>query len=158
MKKFYLKYMSLVILICFVTYLSCLPNQIASTISQPKHSSIVIYVKDKHTKEPIGNATVCIINTKEYYSTDKYGYTETIRLPLFDIFKSDEFYLFNLLIYKKGYNDFLYFNLKAKQNQKRTDIVIELTQIINDADNTPTLLFEEPLNITIEKIIKENKR
>ncbi len=158
MKNFHLIYTTLIVLVCCLILCFTTTSQITTTWLPLKETSILIYVKNKYTDEPIDNATICILNTREYYSTNKYGYTDTIKLQLYEDSFDGEFYYFDLLIYKNGFNEFLYFNLKTKPNQKRTDIVIDLTEIINDLDNKPNIFFEPPQDITIKKIIKENKR
>ena len=157
-KTFYLTYsilvISVVILICILfPYNNHTP---ASTIS--KFASLQIQIKDEYTNEKINNATICILNVREYYTSNKNGLTVTIKIPLFSEYKMDDYYLYHLLIYKNGYNDFLYLNLKLKENQKRADLIIPLIPIINESDIKTTIFFEPPYNQTINQIIKENKK
>lgn len=160
MKKiFYIKYSLFVSFVCLSIILLC-PYSTSSTkvSSSTRFASLLIHIKDNYSGDPINNATICIINTRQYYSSNKNGYSDTISLPLFDEYQHDDYYFYNLLIYKNGYNDFFYFNLKVKLNQKRADVVIPLIPIINESDIKTTIFYEPPFQKTIDELIKENKR
>ncbi len=158
-KSFYLKYacilFSIILILCFLYPLS---TTVTDVSTKTQFANVIIQVKNKQTNNPINNASICILNTRQYYYTNKNGYSESISIPLFDEYKVEDYYIYNLLIYKNGYNDYIYYGLKVKPNQKRADIVISLIPIINLQDIETTLFFEPPYPKTIETIIKENKK
>jgi hypothetical protein len=158
-KTFYLKYatilFSIIFLLCLFSPISLKTSPVST---KTKFANIIIQVKNNNYDSPVDNASICILNTKQYYYTKKNGYTESISIPLFDEYKIDDYYIYNLLIYKNGYNDYIYYGLKVKPSQKRADIIIPLIPIINHNDIETTLFFEPPYNKTIEEIIKENKK
>lgn len=160
MKRFfYFQYTIIISIICFAIIIFCpVSTSSIKVSSSTKFASLLIHVKDNYSGDPINNATICIINTRQYYTSNKNGYTDTISLPLFDEYQHDDYYFYNLLIYKNGYNDFFYFNLKVKPNQKRADVVIPLIPIINESDMETTLFYEPPYEKTINTLIKENKK
>lgn len=158
-KKFYFNY--IIILSCIIFALCLLYPYTVSTsevLSRTQFSSVIIHVKDNHADKPINNATICVLNTRQYYHTNKNGNTDNIQIPLFDEYKKDDYYIYNLLVYKSGYNDYIYYGLKVKPSQKRADISIPLIPIINYQDIETTIYFEPPYPKSIDTIIKENKK
>ena len=133
-------------------------NNTTSATANLKSAYFQVYVVNKINNSAIDNATVCIMENRTYYQTDKTGRTEMINIALSPKWLDEEFYTFTLLIYKEGFNDYLYFNLKLKPNGKRVDIVIPLVEIINEEDIETTIYYEPPISATINELILEYKK
>ena len=157
MKPFVLKYLLVVLLSSSILLLFLYSPKAITTNQKTQFAFLQLTVLNNLDGSFINNATICITNCYDYYVTNKFGKTPTIKIPLFVNCKNDDYYLITLLCYKAGYNDYIYFNLKLKPNQKRTDVVIKLEEIINEA-KSPTIYFEEPARCQIEKIINEYKK
>lgn len=155
--KFLLKYFSLVLLCITISNFAILniyPNE--SVSSQSHYAYLQLKVVNASTHSPIENATICILNNYSYYQTNKNGSSDTIAIPLVESSKENSYYHINLLVYKSGFQDFLYFDLKLVQNQKRADIVIYLDEIISEV--SPTIFIEPPTEEEISDLIKNYKK
>lgn len=157
--KFLIKYFCIVTMCTLVICFSLAnQNNTTSATANLKSAFFQVYVVNKINNSAIDNATVCIMENRTYYQTDKTGRTEMINIALSPKWLDEEFYTFTLLIYKKGFNDYLYFNLKLKANSKRVDIVIPLVEIINEEDIETTIYYEPPISATINELILEYKK
>lgn len=156
MKTFCFKYL-IFVSVCIIMTAILLYSPITKTTASKINISYFQVSVCCNNNSYLNNATVCIINNRTYYQTNKNGKTPVIRLQLADSWKKGNYYIVNLLCYKNGYEDYLYFNLKLKPNQKRLDIVINLEEIIDDT-HSPTIFFEDPNENDIEQIINEYKK
>lgn len=110
--------------------------------------------------QPIDMATICIIETNEYYTTQKLGQCEIkfIINKTSNIFKSSSWEEFTLLIYKNGYKPHILFGLKAIPNITKTGIVITLIDVNYNTENTYTQSYDYPNNTHALKILNEYKK
>lgn len=157
MKTFCFKYLTFVCVCIIITAIFLYSPIVEATSLNISLSYFQVSVCCDLKNYYLNNATICILNTRTYFQTNKYGKTPVIKLQLDDNWKKGDYYLINLLCYKNGYEDFLYFNLKLKPNQKRLDIVIYLEEIIDD-NHSPTIFFEDPTESDIEQLINEYKK
>ena len=132
----------------------------ANTITTFGKVVISVFSKSDHT--PIENATVCVIETNEYFFTSSLGSTQKIQLQASK--KSDIYFSLNtwteytLLIYKNGFYPHLYYGLKIQPNQTKTGIVITLTERMPHDEFTFTQSYEYPSTSWSENIIDKYKR
>lgn len=111
--------------------------------------TIKVQVLDDTTSKPIDNATVCVIESRHYENTNKYGYTSYIFVPIvrntsFDISCERNWGELTLLVYKGGYADNLSFYNEVKPGTTKVGIVIRLRPIINEEDKSPTISVSTP--------------
>lgn len=148
MKKFCL---SICLVFCFVVFIF-----IFSYNSQTVYTSVtvasgkaVVAVFDKYENTPIDNATICVLETREYYQTQKLGSCvltfETTKQtkPIFNN-SLKEFDEYTLLIYKNGYYPHFYHNLKIQHNITRTGIIIKLEPLALETEISYTEDFDYP--------------
>ena len=99
----------------------------------------IIKVLESNTLSPVGNATICVVETKTYYQTDKYGYSQKIEIPIipnsnFDISLKRNWGEFTIIVYKPGYSTFVsYYNL-VMSHSTNAGIICYLSPIINPSD------------------------
>ena len=110
-----------------------------SANSSQKTGYATIKVIESNTLAPINNATICIIETREYFQTDKYGYTQKISLPIipntnFDISLKRNWGDFTILAYKSGYSSFISYYNKVYDGITSVGIICTLSPIINPSD------------------------
>lgn len=150
----YLKYFTIILSLLAIIFV-LIKTDPSATQSSVNLSAPTIQLKviDSTTSLPVDNASICITDYRIYTQTDKHGYTDTISIPTKTAVQT-----LTLLIYKNGFNDFIYYNLKVKQSQKRVDIVINLSPIINPQDINPDLYFEKPGKKEVNDLIKEYKK
>lgn len=157
-RLFFIKYILFVLLclaISSLTIFSITKSENTTTLNP--YSYLQLKVLNASNNLPIENATICILDNFSYYQTQKSGFSEMIKIPLVDSWRKSYCYEINLLIYKNGFCDFLYFNLKLLENQKRTDVVIYLEEIISEKI-APTIFIEPPVEATINSIIDAFKK
>ncbi len=153
---FLIKYFSFIffcLIISSMVIYNIYPNKAVSSLEPSAYLQLKVVTS---TNEPIENATICVLNNYSYYQTNKNGSSGTITLPLVESWKKNSYYCINLLIYKSGFQDFLYLDLKLSQNQKRADIIICLDEIIDEI--CPTIFIEEPTEVEIINLINEYKK
>lgn len=112
---------------------------IKPTASSQNHGYATIKVLESNTLAPILNATVCIVETRGYYQTDKFGYTETITIPIisntnFDISLKRNWGEFTIIVYKPGYSTYVSYYNPVFANTTNVGIICCLPPIINPGD------------------------
>ena len=100
----------------------------------------IIKVLEEGSLSPINNATICVIETKCYYQTNKYGYTEKIAVPImsnknFDISLKREYGEFTIIVYSPGYSTLVSYYNAVYSGMTNAGIVCKLPAIINSTDN-----------------------
>ena len=115
--------------------------QISSASVQNANSTgfVSIKVLESNSLEPILNATVCIVETRGYYQTDKHGYTEKIAIPVitnpnFDISLKRDWGEFTIIVYKNGYSTFVSYYNSVLAGSTNVGIICALSPIINASD------------------------
>lgn len=124
---------------------------------------IQIEVIDDLTGNAIDGATVCIIETRHYETTNKHGKTDFIEVPIirnqnFDLSLQRPYGEFTILVYKDGYADNLSFYNFIKPETTRVGIKIRLSTIINPDDTKPTITINSPDSTWSEALIKLYKK
>ena len=121
---------------CFLSGLS-LTKAVSSTNPTGK---LIVSVFDDFETTPIKNATICVIETNEYYYTDSLGRTKPITLyakPPTKLSKrkyadgSPEEY--TILCYKNGYTPHILYGVKIINNQTRVGVIISLENLTEDS-------------------------
>ena len=128
------------------------------TYASNNDAKLIVNVLDLHTKLPITNATICIVETNSYYYTDTSGYSEIIEIPITIINKQKNWQDFTILTYKNGYNDYLYCNCKLKPNQKKVGVTIFLSELTHDRQDDYIVFTEKPDDAWTKQIIKNYKK
>ena len=136
-------------------------NFISTTYTQS--GRVQIKVLEANTLTPIDNATVCIIETRHYETTNKYGKTNLITVPIlrnnnFDLSLTRNWGELTILVYKNGYSDNISFYNSIIPNTTRIDLIIYLSPITSSSDLSPTISVEEPNNNYIHRLIKLYKK
>lgn len=131
-----------------------------SASSQNEYAYLKISIIDLKTREPINNATVCIVETERYYTTDKNGNTPTIQVPYiknsnFDNILERPWGDITILAYKDGYVDYLVFYIMVQKNSTR---YLTLTLAPYSAGSEPYLLIESPDNEWAKELITKYKK
>ena len=124
---------------------------------------IQIEVLDDLSGKPIDMASVCIIETRHYEKTDKYGKTGFIEVPIlknnnFDISLERPYGEFTILVYKDGYADNISFYNLIKPNTTKIGIKIRLRTIINAEDEFTTISVNPPDQHWSDALIKLYKK
>lgn len=154
---------SLIESIILVVVLFNSSNLATPTMANAQMGKIVVTVLETNTLNPIDNATVCVIETRKYYATNKKGLTETITVPIItnDNFNQSlkrDWGEITLLIYKTGYADSINFYTAITNNNTRVGFVVYLTPIINEEDNKPSINVEQPNSTWAQELIKLYKK
>jgi hypothetical protein len=128
--------------------------------AQTDWAYLKISIIDLKTREPLENATVCILETKQYYTTDKYGNTPTIQAPYlknsnFDDVLERPWGDITILAYKDGYVDYLVFYIMVQKNKTR---YLTLTLAPHSVGSEPYLIIESPDDDWAKEIIKRYKK
>lgn len=134
-----------------------------TTAATTQTGKLVVSVLETNTLTPIDNATVCVIETRKYYQTNKKGLTENIVLPVivnpnFNVSAPQTWGEVTLLVYKNGYADAICFRTKIYPNTTRVGCVVFLPPIINDGDNQPIINQELPPDEYIRDLIRLFKK
>lgn len=157
----------LVINIFFCCLITCVAtilimNEIYSkpAISYNDYGYLKIRVINLITREPITDATVCIVESGQYYTTDKNGYTPTIKAPYlvnhnFDDVLERPWGDITILVYKEGYVDYLVFYIMLQKDTTRS---LTITLHPYEAGAEPYLLIESPNDEWAKEIIKKYKK
>lgn len=140
---------------------SALYSSATQTNSPYSQGKVVINVYSGTT--PIDNATVCIIETGEYYYTTQSGATKTITIPAtsekqFKSFKDKPFTEYTLLVYKNGYLPHIYYGLKITPNTTKIGVTINLTELGINPNIAYTQSYEYPSDAYSENIIASYKK
>ncbi len=144
--------------LCLLFYRFGTINKIKQTNAQTNQSGkIQIEVIDDMSGKPVDGATICIIETRHYETTNKHGKTEFIDVPIirnqnFDLSLERPYGEFTILVYKDGYADNLSFYNFIKPETTRIGIKIRLRNIINPDDAEPTITVNSP-DITWSKAL-----
>ncbi|HEY8423586.1 MAG TPA: carboxypeptidase-like regulatory domain-containing protein [Clostridia bacterium] len=128
--------------------------------SQNEYGYLKIRVIDLVTREPVAGATVCIVESNQYYTTDKNGFTPTIQAPYlkntnFDNVLERPWGDITILAYKEGYVDYLVFYIMLPKNATRH---LTITLAPYSAGAEPYLLIESPDDEWAKEIIKKYKK
>lgn len=136
-------------------------NNIITANTQPKSGKVIISVFCN--SQPLPNATICIIETSEYYYTNPNGYTKTIELPTKEVNKisvnnAKPYTEYTLLVYKNGYLPHIYYGLKITAGQTKLGVVVSLTEYGIYPSLTYTESYEFPNTSFSENIIINHKK
>ena len=152
----------LCMLFIFIMAVVYCPSYITSSSTSPNGSAIVS-VFDKQDQTPINNATICIIETGEYFTTNKLGAIK-FTLPAKAKNKlsfsnpNKNWQEYTLLIYSNGFYPHVYYGLKIVANNTKTGIVINLEQLSTNSPQTYTQEYEYPNDIWTLQLIKKYKK
>lgn len=152
----------LVALNIFCIYL--FPNIKTEQVSSIKSSShIIVTVLEKGSNIPIDNAKLCIIETKEYFATNKNGVSDKISVPILKNSNLNSSLEQNwgeitILVYKSGYSDHIQFYEQIPINKTKYGTIIHLTPIYSSSDTAPTITTNAPNNSWIQKLIQVYKK
>lgn len=99
----------------------------------------IIKVIEEGSLSPINNATICIVETRCYYQTDKYGYSQKIPVPVltnqnFNISLKRQFGEFTIIVYAPGYTTLVSYYNQVYAGMTNAGIVCKLPLIINSTD------------------------
>jgi hypothetical protein len=165
MGKARLKLLIIIAVSCFIS--SVVTAFITVSLCNSKTASyqddsayLKIKIIDLKTREPLENATVCIVETSKYYTTDKQGNTPTIQVPYlknsnFDNVLERPWGDITILAYKDGYVDYLVFYIMVQKNKTR---YLTLTLAPYSVGSKPYLIIESPDDAWAKEIIKKYKR
>ena len=143
---------------CLIIFLLIIPLLILAFIARPQtvstsknteFGSIVVTVLEKNTLDPIDNATVCVIETREYYYTSNKGLTKKISVPIienanFNNSLKRNYGEITLLVYKAGYASAISFYNIIKPNTTNVGVIFYLSPIINEEDNKIEIISNTP--------------
>lgn len=108
--------------------------------------SLRIVVYDYGANTPIANAVVCIPELNGYYLTDENGNSTVIDIPIeisdaYDSTHPKRYGEVTLLVYKKGYIDYVRYNVKVNRSISRLVAKIYLNK--TTAENQPPQISSE---------------
>lgn len=156
----------LLILLAVISLISITHISFSSYITAsntPTYGSAIISVFDKQDQTPINNATICIIETGDYYLTNKLGSIKftlpaknTNKLSLSNPNKNWQEY--TLLVYSNGFYPHIYYGLKIVDNNTKTGIVIKLEKLSHNSSQNFTQEYEYPNDIWTLQLIKKYKK
>jgi hypothetical protein len=164
MEKSRLKLIINIFFCCLITCVATIliMNEIhsAPAVSKNEFGYLKITVIDLISREPIEGATVCIVESGQYSTTDKYGKTPTIKAPYlinhnFDDVLERPWGDITILVYKDGYVDYLVFYIMLQKDSTRS---LTITLHPYDAGAEPYLLIESPDTDWAKEIIKKYKK
>ncbi len=143
-----------------ISVISALANY-GTTASQTGY--VQVKVLESGSLKPITNATVCIVETRTYTTTDKYGCTQKIAVPIvpnnnFDISLERDWGEFTILVYKNGYATYISFYNEVYAGTTRVGLICELVPIINETDPKLTTNVAVPNSAWIETLISLYKK
>ena len=151
---------TILLLIAIVAF--SLPDDVMESLSGSigPTGSIVVFVEDGNTKEPIVDACVAIPETGAVYRTDKNGKTNTIRVP---IIEDSEFKdvapkpwgEITLLVYKQSYVDCAIFHVSIWENQTRNGPTVLLFPVSAGDSNQPFTLTEGPHRLWVNELLEK---
>lgn len=131
--------LSAVVILNIISAITLSKGVIAVNNNSQKNGYATIKVLESNTLDPVLNATVCIVETRDYKTTNKYGYTDKITLPIipnpnFDISLKRDWGEFTIIVYKPGYSTYVSFYNQVYANTTNVGLVCFLTPIINPTD------------------------
>lgn len=139
-------------------------NQTKQILASAKDTAkIRVQVLEQNTNKPIDGATICVIETRHYENTDKYGYSKLIEVPIirntnFDISNSRNWGEITILVYKSGYADNITFYTSVIPNSTKVGIVVHLAPIISSLDISPDINVEHPNQLWATQLINLYKK
>ena len=164
MKKFF-KLFSVVLLliinICALFFTK--PQTVKQIASNETYGKIVVTVLEENTNKPIDNAIVCLIESREYVSTNKNGLTNILKVPIirntnFDYSLKRNWGEITLLVYKPGYADHICFYQSVPVKQTRLGIIVRLSPIFSSTDTAPTITTNTPDKTWVKELIRLYKK
>lgn len=166
-KKFFIN-VSILSLLLFLEFIflsySFGKNSINQTsLNFAQSGKIQIKVLESNTLSPIDNATICIIETRHYETTNKHGLSNIITVPIlrntnFDLSLTRNWGELTILVYKNGYADNISFYQSIIPNTTRMGLIIYLNPITSTDDISPTISTEEPNISYAQRLIKLYKK
>ena len=122
-----------------------------------------IKVLEAGSLKPVDNATVCIIETKTYSYTDKYGSAPKQAIPIvpnnnYDISLARNWGEFTILVYKPGYSTYISFYNEVYAGATRVGLVCLISPIINDSDPKITTNVVSPNAAWVETLVSLFKK
>mgnify|MGYP001062008698 CR=1 FL=1 len=149
---------TILLLIAIVAF--SLPEDVLETIggSVGPTGSIIVFVEDGNTEEPLGNACVAIPETGGVYYTDQNGKTNTIRVPIIEDTEYRDIVPkpwgeITLLVYKQGYVDCAIFHVSVFENQVRNGPTVLLFPVSAGESNQPFTLTEGPHRLWVNQLL-----
>lgn len=155
--------LSVVVVLNIVSTLSLATHAISANTATQKNGYATIKVLESNTLDPVLNATVCIVETRHYESTNKYGYTNKITLPIvpnpnFDISLKRDWGEFTIIVYKPGYSTYVSFYNQVYASTTNVGLVCYLTPIINPTDPLVISSVQSPPQDYIEMLVSLYKK
>lgn len=155
------------IILCAIIFgLFCLAaknsSKAAFSSTNPTGYAIIKVLEDA-SMSPINNATICVVETRCYYQTNKYGYTEKIPVPVisnknFDISLKRDYGEFTIIVYAPGYTTLVSYYNAVYSGMTNAGIVCKLQPIINAGDRQFTSSANKPSDDYTEKLITLYKK
>ena len=162
--------LALVLLIAIVSIISRLPlidtenegdKPIQPVIQYTDHyGTIQPQVVDGFSEEPIEDAVVVIPETGQRFVTDQDGLTALIRVPILeDVHFTDispkPWGEITLMIYKKGYIEYVLLHAHAWENQTRKGPKILLFPEVEGEKNEPFFVVEGPHRLWVQELVEK---
>lgn len=138
MRKHFFAIVFVILLFCSTLSLSGIVS-LKTSANKQSTGYAIIKVLETGSLSPVINATICVVEAKQYYQTDKYGYSPKMSIPIltnhnFDISLQREFGEFTLIVYKPGYSTLVSYYNQVMPNSTNAGIVCYLNPIINQED------------------------
>ena len=151
--------LSVILIIANIICITIIPSITIPANAPNNEGSIVVTILEQGSNKPIDNATICVIETKEYFATNKNGVSEKITLPILknknlDNSLNQNWGEITLLAYKPGYSDHILFSEPVPINQTRYGLIIHLTPIYSSIDTSPTISVNKPDTAWVNELIK----
>lgn len=161
MKKHFFAIVFICVLFLEIIMIGLLPLNIQRVSSQKNYGYIQVKVLDSYSLKPVTNATVCVIESRYYSTTDDSGNTEKIQVPIYRNSTYDNTLLrswgeITLLIYKTGYASHISFYNEVYAGVTRVGLVCYLSQEtpdikITSSCETPNQSYLQSLIIHYQK-------
>ena len=123
---------------------------------------LVLTILEKGTTLPVDNATVCIVETRQYFSTNNKGVTPTIEIPILKNNLSNNLEQYwgeiTIIAYKPGYRDHVTFYKQVPINKTMIGSTIFLSPIYSESDLFPTVSTDSPIMDWTIELIKNYKQ
>ncbi|MEG2002593.1 MAG: hypothetical protein RR107_05830 [Clostridia bacterium] len=138
---------------------------ICSLLIQPPPlavGSLRLVVYDYATNTPIANAVCCIPEINGYFLTDENGNSTVIDIPIeiadtYDSTQRKKYGEVTLFVYKKGYVDYVRFNVKVNGGVIR--LVEKIYLYKSTSENLPPQVYSElPDLLWTNELIRKYKR
>ena len=164
MKKFY-KLLPLIFLLIFNTFslFTLFKIKSISTGASSAFAKLAITVLTEDTLSPIDNAQICILETHEYYPTNKNGLSPIIKVPIIqnqnlNNIKNQNWGEITILVYKPGFADNISFYNFVPINQTKLGHIIKLRPIYSENDTSPTITATPPNKDWVNQVINQYKK